>query len=221
MNRTINILLGVFLVPNLLTTIFVGFDLPIQFLKVSGASLPYKEWIFIGFGLLIFALILFRSYRRWMGMRIVNQVKRFKWNAPVSKQRKGRVNLYQMIEAVIMAAVAIAIYQVSNSAWPASLAFLVGTFDNILFAIIGSSNKYRVGLSSKALIVADREVVLLYFTGLRKISMHQQSIYFDYIKGLQLSFPTDCINPEERAEFFDILEQQVDRERVFFSKKMK
>ena len=77
---------------------------------------------------------------------------------------------------------------------------------------------FRVGLSSKALIVADRDVTLLYFTGLRKVSIHQQTIYFDYIKDLQLSFPLDCIQPEMKDEFFAQLKDQVNTDKVFFSK---
>ena len=79
------------------------------------------------------------------------------------------------------------------------------------------SAKYRVGLSSKALIVCDREVTVVYFTGLRKVSIHQQTVFFDYIKDLQLSFPLDCIQDESKEEFFDLLEDQLDRDKVFFS----
>ena len=61
---------------------------------------------------------------------------------------------------------------------------------------------------------------MLYFNGLRKVSQQQQSIYFDYIKGLQMDFPTDCIQEEHRSEFYKILEAQIDPERVFFSHKM-
>ncbi len=220
MNRSINILLGVVLFPTMLVTIYVGFDLPIEFLKVSGNQLPYKEEILLGLGVLLLTLILRRSARRWMGMRIVNQTARFKWNHVVSKERKSRVQTYLGLEALVMFCMAFALYTVSPKAFIPALAFLFGTIDNIVFAIVGSKNKYRVGLSSKALIVADREVTFLYFTGLRKISMHQQTIYFDYIKELQLSFPADCIPVEERPAFYKMLEAQVDPERVFFSKSM-
>jgi len=61
----------------------------------------------------------------------------------------------------------------------------------------------------------------LYFSGLRKVSVHQQSIFFDYIKDLQLSFPTQCIKPENRQTFVDKLEAKVNREKVFFSESFK
>jgi len=96
---------------------------------------------------------------------------------------------------------------------------LIAAFDNLIFSVLGGvTNLYKVGLSSKALIVADRDVILLYFTGLRKVSIHQQSVYFDYVKGLQLSFPSDCIPEDKKPEFFKILEENIDSEKVFFSK---
>ena len=220
MNRSINILLAVILMPTMLLTIFVGFDLPIDIMKTTGAQLQYRDIIFLSVAMLLGLLIIRRSVRRWMGMRIVNKLKRFKWNKPVSKERKMRVQMYLFLEALIMGSVAFALYQVTNEALAPAIAFLIGVIDTILFAVIGSGEKYRVGLSSKALIVADREVTLLYFTGLRKISLHQQTVYFDYVKGLQLSFPMNCVQEENREEFFENLEDQIDPERVFFSKKM-
>ena len=213
-------LLGLLLFPTMALTIFVGFDLPIEMFKISGNNLPYKDYIFLGLGMLIVIVIIRRSIRRWMGMRIVSKVKKFKWNAEVSKGRKSRVRVYLLLEALVMTFIGIALYEVSETALPAGIAFLIGAFDSIVFAIAGRNGRYRVGISSKAVIVADREVILLYFTGLRKISVHQQTTYFDYIKGLQLSFPTDCIQDEDREEFLKVLEAQIDPNRVFFSKTM-
>ena len=221
MNRFINMLLLFLLVPTMLMAIYVGFDLPIMFLKTSGAYIPHRDEIFMGLGLVIFIVSLRRSIRRWMGMRIVSKQTKFKWNAPVSSTRKRRIVTYTALEVLVMTFVGIALHEVTRQAWLPALAFLFGALDNVIFAMVGiKGNHYRVGLSSKALIVADREVILLYFKGLRKISVQQQSIYFDYIKGLQLTFPSDCIEDEHRAEFFRLLEEQIDSERVFFSKNL-
>lgn len=219
MNRFINVLLIVLLAPTMLVTIFVGFDLPIQFLRVSGSELPYKEYVFLGLGLLILMINVRRSVRRWMGMYIVSKSKKFKWNHEVTSERKSRVVTYLVLEAVIFSTMAIGLYSVTNEAWMPAVGFLFPAIDNMIFMIVGlAKNAFRVGLSSKALIVADREVTLLYFTGLRKVSTHQQTIYFDYIKDLQLSFPLDCIPESMRKDFFDTLKQQVNTDKVFFSK---
>ena len=219
MNNSINVLLVFLLFPTMLIAIYVGMDLPITFLKTTGEFLPYKFEIFAGLGIFILLLLLRKTIRRWMGMSIVSSQKKFKWNAPVSKLRKKRVIFYLILEAVVMAVVGYALYTVTETAWAPALAFLYGTVDNILFAIVGTlKDGFRIGLSSKALIVADREVTLLYFKGLRKVSVHQQTIYFDYIKDLQLSFPSNCVQEENKEEFFKVLEEQMDPERVFFSK---
>ncbi len=219
MNRFINALLLFIYFPTLLITIFVGFDLPIQILRVPGSELPYKEYIFMGLGILILMVNIRRSIRRWMGMRIVGKVKRFKWNFAVSPERKSRVFTYLVLEGMILAIAGSALYIISNDAWLPALALVLPAIDNLAFLIIGKQrDAFRVGLSSKALIVADRDVTLLYFTGLRKVSIHQQTIYFDYIKDLQLSFPLDCIQPEMKDEFFAQLKDQVNTDKVFFSK---
>lgn len=214
-------LLMFLLIPTMLMAIYVGFDLPVTFLKTTGAYIPYREEIFLGLGLLILIVNVRRSIRRWMGMRIVSKQMKFKWNAPVSKTRKRRIVTYTILEVLVMTFVGVALYIVTPQAWFPAIAFIFGAVDNLIFGAVGlSGNHYRIGLSSKALIVADREVILLYFKGLRKISVQQQSIYFDYIKGLQLTFPSDCIQDEHRAEFFKLLEEQIDQDRVFFSKNL-
>ncbi|MGY8927408.1 MAG: hypothetical protein ACKVJC_08945 [Flavobacteriales bacterium] len=220
MNKFINVVLLFVLFPTMLLTVFVGFDLPLNFLKTTGQFLPYKFEVFLGIGIFILILLLRRTVRRWMGIKIVTKTKKFKWNAAVSSARKKRVVTYLSLEAVIMLFLGTALYTVTNDAWAPAGAFLFGTIDSLLFIIIGlSKNAFRVGISSKALIVADREVTLLYFTGLRKVSTHQQTVYFDYIKDLQLSFPIDCVQEENQVEFFEILEAQFDPERVYFTKK--
>lgn len=204
----------------MLLSIYVGYDLPIGFLHVSGANLTYAFEAFLLLGTLIFLSILRRSIKRWMGAQIVKKTDRFKWNVPVGPERVRRVTTYLLLESLVMLALAIGLYLITELAWAPAIAFATGALDSIIFALIGkTSGSYRIGLSSKALIVADREVQLLYFSGLRKVSIHQQSIYFDYIKGLQLSFPTDCIPEGMEDEFFNVLESNIDRNKVFFERK--
>lgn len=220
MNKFINALLVFIFLPTMLVDIFVGFDLPIRILKTSGANLPYREEILTGFGVLMAIILLRRSIRRWMGMRIVSRPEKFKWNQPVSPERRKRVIVYTLLEVLVLTCAGLGLYVVSSLAWMPAIALWFGAIDGLLFILVGISKPiWRVGLSSKALIVADREVVLLYFTGLRKVSIHQDSVYFDYIKELQLSFPLDCIEGEKTDEFFTALEAQFNPEQVYINKK--
>jgi len=61
----------------------------------------------------------------------------------------------------------------------------------------------------------------LYLSGLRKVTIHQQTVFFEYIKDLQLAFPLNCIPKENQKEFKEQLEASVDRDKVFFDEKMK
>jgi hypothetical protein len=218
MNRFFNALLLFFLFPTMAVTIYVGFDLPIEFLKVSGSSLPYREEVFLALGLILIIINLRRSIRRWMGMHIVNQLKKFKWNAEVTKERKQRVVVYNLLEALVLGSVGFGLYTVTDHAWFPAIALGFCTVDNILFTLVGIfGKKYRAGVTGKAVIFADRDVQLLYFSGLRKVSIHQQSIYFDYIKGLQMDIPLDSIPEDQLPAFFEAIESNIDRDKVFFS----
>lgn len=97
-----------------------------------------------------------------------------------------------------------------------SSVLLFFSLESLLFLLVNSRNKFRVGLTSKAVLVSDREIILIYLAGLRKVSVSQQTIYFDYIQDLQLSFPIDCIEESERQGFFKNLEAQLNPDRVLF-----
>jgi hypothetical protein len=219
MNKFINATLFFVFIPTMAFTIIVGFDLPLESFGTSGAQLEIREEVFLGFGILIFLINLRRSMRRWMGLRIVNQLNKFKWNVPVSGDRKKRVQVYTYMEVFVFCTLAYGLYWVSKEAWIPSSAFLFGAVDGFLFSAIGSNKKrFRIGVTSKAIVSGDRDVVLVYFQGLRKISIHQDTIYFDYIKKLQLSIPLDCISVSDRENFFKIIEDQVDLNRVFVTR---
>ena len=219
MNKFINATLFFIFLPTMAFTIIVGFDLPLESFGTSGAQLEIKDEVFLGLGILILLINMRRSIRRWLGLRIVNQIGKFKWNIPVSVERKKRVQVYTLLEVFVFTVLTYGLYRVSPDAWMPAIAFLFGAIDGLLFTIIGSSrNRFRIGVTSKAIVSADRDVALVYFQGLRKISIHQDSIYFDYIKKLQLSIPLDCVAIEDREAFFKAVEDQVDVDRVFVTR---
>jgi hypothetical protein len=215
MNSFINLLLLVLSFPTLLFSVFVGFDLPIDFLNTTGKRLPYSNEVYLVLGLILLIIGLRRSVRRWMGVAMVKQVGKFVWNAPISKERRTRVFVYNSIEGVVFLSLAFAHWFLTPSALFVLLVYLILALDSFLFIVVNPSN-FRVGLSSKAILVADREVLLIYLNGLRKVSVSQQTIYFDYTENLQLSFPLDCIEEQQKAIFFTALEGQIDRNRVLF-----
>ena len=215
MNSFINLLLLVISLPTLLLSVFVGFDLPIDFLHTTAKRLPFRTEVYLVLGLLLLIIGLRRSIRRWMGVSMVKQQTKFIWNQPISTERKKRVFVYNSLEALVFVSLMLAHLFLSKVAFFVVTAYLILALDAILFLLI-NGKEFRVGLSSKAILVADREIVLIYLNGLRKVSVSQQTIYFDYIEELQLSFPLDCIEPGQKTEFFEALEGQIDRDRVLF-----
>jgi hypothetical protein len=216
MNSFINILTLFVTFPLLALTIYSGFDISIDSLGMTGSQIPYTKELFIIFGFLILLIQLRRSYRRWMALFIVNKLNQFKWNEKVSTDRKSRVLTYNLLESSVMIALGIGIYVINPTALLPVFVFLFFAFDSIVFSIFGK-DKFRVGLSSKAIFVGDREIILIYFTGLRKIAIQQQTIYFDYINDLQLTFPLDCIEKGKQESFFNTLETVIDKDRVFLN----
>ena len=208
--------------PTLVIAIFVGYDLPIEFLKTSGASLPFKFQIFLSLGIIYYIIIVRRSVRRWMGVAMVSKTAKFKWNVSMGEDRRKQVFLYQWLEALIMCSGGISLYYVCPDAIAPASALWVGSLDNLIFMMLGQTKKlYRIGLTSKAVVVADREVKVLYLSGLRKVTIHQQTVFFDYIKDLQMTFSLTCIPKEDQVDFKNTLESLVDRDRVFFSDDVK
>lgn len=222
MNKFINILLLLLSFPTMLLSIYVGFDMPIEFFKTTGQQMPFKIEVFMILGILYFVIIVRRTVKRWMGAKMVSAVNRFKWNVPVSKDRKKRVFVYLGLEAMLMTFMALALYKTCYETWLVATALVFGSIDSVLFLLFGQlKNIYRIGITKQALVIADREVKVLYFSGLREVTLHSDSIYFDYKDDLQLTFPSNCISKEDREDFKVQLEAQVNRDRVFFSESFK
>lgn len=220
MNRAINILLLVVSFPTLAFIIAVGFDLPIEFLHTTASQLSYRGEIMAGCAVVLLVLVLRRSASRWVGVGMTRKPERFIWHADIGTERKKQVRMYLIIEAVTALIFAGATYRITTEAWAVSLVYLLLFLDQLVFLLIAMP-WFRVGVTHKAVVVADRELRVLYFSGLRRIESHQQTIYFEYIEDLQLFFPTNCIPDGKYGEFRNALETRLNRDRVYFDDKFK
>lgn len=216
MNSFINILLLIVSIFTLFFSVFVRFDLPLEMFKTTAGQLPYRFEIFLCFGLMLMLISVRRTIRRWVGLRMVNQIEKFKWSGKISKPRRQRVIVYTIIESVIVCIIGSAFIILTKEAWFPAVVMIFFGIESVFYILVNAKNKFCVGLSSKAILAVDREVILLYMEGLRQVSVSQQTIYFDYIQDLQLSFPIDCIEESNRADFFENLKQSVNREKVIF-----
>jgi len=222
MNKFVNILTLLLLAPAFGVAIFAGFDLPVEFLKSSGNNLPFLSQIFLVFAILFFIINGRRAMKRWAGLRMVNQLSKFQWNHEIGKKRKSQINMYLIMEGVVHLLVAFAFHYLTYRAKLVSLAFILTGLDHLLFLCYGNLfHKWRVGVTNKAIVVGEREFKAIYYSGLRRVSVHQQTLFFDYKDELQLAISSDSISPENRLSFRNILEEKVNRDRVFFSEEFK
>lgn len=213
MNRITNAFILVLFFPVMALSIFISFDLPLGIFRTTGSQLPYRNEIILGFTLIIAILFANRSIKRWMGLSTVAQKNRFVFTAPISMERRKTVLAYGILESSIYVLVGIGLWVLTKASIPATLVFIFFGMEGLGFTIFGAK-KFALGLSSKAIIVADREITVIYYTGLRKVSISQQTLYFDYLQSLQLSFPIDVIPLDQRQAFLANLETVVDSNKV-------
>ncbi|PWH85299.1 hypothetical protein [Brumimicrobium oceani] len=188
-------------------------------LKIHGDQFEYKELVFGISAGLIFLLGATRSSRKWSGIRVVNQIDRFQFNSLISEERKQRVILNNSIEIIGFALIGAVFFIFSKDAIFISLIFLIFIIDaliNTLRGVLGG--KYRVGMTSKAIVSVDREVVAIYFKGLKRISITKNQLFFEYNNNdLVLDFQLNTIPQEKQEEFMRLLRLNVDDTQVYFS----
>ncbi len=222
MNKFVNILTFLLLAPTFGVAIFAGFDLPVEFLKSSGNNLPFLSQIFLAFAVIFFMINGRRAMKRWTGLRMVNQQSKFQWNHEIDKKRKSQVNMYLIMEGIVYLLIAFAFHYLTDKAIYVSIVFVVIGLDHILFLLYGNIfHKWRLGITNKAIVIGEREFKAIYFSGLRRVSVHQQTLFFDYKDDLQLAISIDSVSPENRATFRTLLEEKVNRDRVYFSEEFK
>ncbi|MBU2018803.1 MAG: hypothetical protein KJ941_04075 [Bacteroidetes bacterium] len=220
MNQMTNVTLLFLTIPILMFCIYVGYDLPLDFLKTTGAQLPYIIMIQWCLGLLVFLILMRRSAKRWFGMRLLRQTKRFVSIQDIAPIRRKRAVLYTLLEAFILLYVCLGIHSIFPFGTPIYLAYGLGFVDSIVFAFIGTKGKgWKIGITKKAIVLADREVSVVYFHGLRKVHMSHETIYFDYVGELQLSLPLAAV--EDAKDFVNSFLPFVDREKVFLDESVK
>ena len=178
----------------------------------------YTTLVFGIAGGLIFLLGALRSSRRWSGIRVVNQIDRFQFNTVISPERKQRVILNNSIEIVGFFLIGVVFAVFSKDAIFISLIFVIFIIDAVVNTLRGiTGKKYRVGMTKKAIVAVDREVIAIYFKGLKRISIDKELLFFEYINDLVLDFPLSSVPPEHQEEFMNLLRRNVDETKVYFS----
>jgi len=202
--------------------LFVVFDLPIELIKMSGANAPYKKEIFYGLALVLLLILMNRSIKRWIGIKMVNQTSRFQWNVPLNDDRNRQVILYLILEASVHFFVAFSLFKITAQTLPIVAVLVLFGLDHLILGLLGKYKRlFRIGITSKAILLADREVKAIYFAGLKEVDMQQKSLFFDYKEGLQLSIPSDSIPVNAITDFKNKFESNIKRDHIYFSESFK
>lgn len=224
MNKFVNIWIVIFFLISLPPVLGLEYGGTYELfgLKLPGEEFEYNSIIYTSFAAVILIFGILKASRRWMGMRIAKQTKKFIFSAPVSTPRKSRILTYGILETIALLAGAYFYYTISYLTFLVACVFLAIALEHILHLLVGfSTNSFRVGITKKAVVSNDRDVSVMYFSGLRKVGIHQQTIYFDYIKELTLHLPVNAIDEQYWNDFKSSLKQQVNEDRVFFNQAFK
>src|SRR5690554_5749781 len=188
-------------------------------MKIHGDRFEYKELVFGISAGLIFLLGAMRSSRKWSGIRVVNQIDRFHFNTVISQERKQRVILNNSIEILGFFLIGLVFIIFSKDAVFISLIFLIFIVDSVINTLRGIvGGKYRVGMTKKAIVAVDREVVAIYFKGLKRVTITNNQLFFEYNNNdLVLDFQLNTVPPERLEEFMRLLRLNVDDKQVYFS----
>ena len=224
MNKFVNIWIVIFFLISLPPVLGLEYGGTYELfgLKLPGEEFKYNSIIYTSFAAVILIFGILKASRRWMGMRIAKQTHKFIFSTPVSKARKSRILTYGILETAVLLAGAYFYYSISYLTFVVAVVLLAIAVEHILHIVVGFSTKsFSVGITKKAVVSNDRDVSVMYFTGLRKVGIHQQTVYFDYIKELTLHLPVNSIDEQYWNDFKASLKEQVNEDRVFFNQAFK
>lgn len=181
-------------------------------------AMQYEGIVFGVAATLIFLIGAFRSSRKWSGIRIVNKLDRFQFNTIISKERMKRAAVINLIEMFGFLLIAIVLLIFSIHAIYVALIFFIFILDSLWNTFRGVvQKKYRIGMTKKAIVAVDREVIPIYFKGLKQITLERDILYFEYVNDLVLDLHLSSVPPQKIDEFLQLLRKNVDDKKVFFS----
>ena len=220
MNKVINILSVSILF--LFTFLAVGNieDIGISVYEIN--QIKFLKEICYGIIVVITLLALLRIQRRWVGIKDIKSFKKFIYKTPLSKKAKTLALVFSVME-IIFLSFFIAIYfkelshDVDFLLLPIIIVLLIIVLEIILFTTIAlkSKNIMIMGVNQNLIAFFDREIHIVYFDGLQRISIYQNRLHFKYKLDLNVFVEIDYIPKENLLEFKKHLEQVLLAKNVF------
>ena len=186
-------------------------------MNIPGEEFAYKDWFFILIAAVVFLLGATKASRKWSALAVVKQKSRFLFAANISAKRKNSIVLFGGLEWLFILLVGTFFLIITRETWVIALVLFIMLFEHILHLSYGLiSNKFGVGMTSKAIVAADRSYVVIYFHGLKKVIKQQNNLLFDYGNNLVLELDLDRMEPEQQALFIIELKKIANPKRVFY-----
>jgi len=220
MNRIYNVWIFILSLATLPFAFAVGLnkDFGLFGITIPGEEFQHKELVFgLSAGLILF-LGARRAFKRWGGIRVLKQRKRFQFSSIISPERSKFVVMNNIIEMIFYLLIALVFVYFSREAVLVILVLVILSIDTLINTIFGvAQQKYRIGMTKKAIVSADREIKAIYFKGLKRITKHENMLFFEYINDLVLELPISSIPESRRVEFMELLRSNIDDKKVFYS----
>ena len=216
MNKAINLFSGIVLVLYCAFVMASVYDF--SFSTASFKSVPYKLEITYGFTILVFLLGMLRIKRKWQGLKDMKNFKGFHFVRYVAKPALNLSLVYAIAEIVFMGLLLVFLSKIAkmeiNYVLPMILVISFILLEAIVFALLikKGGQSFRVGINKKAVAYFNREMHICYFTGLKRIELHQDMVNFQYIDDLNILVPLDLFKKEDVVPFKEALIQTIETE---------
>lgn len=221
MNKVINVF-SLFLL-FLYSIIAIGSIYDLGFSVYQVRSINYIKEITILLSVLVLILGLLRVKRRMNGIKDISSYKKFIYSIPISKNQRSQSIVAICIEIAFtifftFILLKVQTLDVHHYVLPMLIVIVVLGIENLIFLIryILDAKKKRLGISDQFIAHFDREMKLIYYTGLQRIEIYQGMINFKYKKNLNLFLNLSSIPESELVPFFDALKKVLETKNIFF-----
>ncbi|MBD3639096.1 MAG: hypothetical protein HUJ25_17205 [Crocinitomicaceae bacterium] len=221
MNKVVNVFSIVVLAVFVLLSMVIIYDLSISNIHLK--NLPYKVEILSTLAVLLFLIGLIRVRRRWQGYKDMKKFSQFDFSSPVSQTFMKRALMFTSLEILFMLAALFLFLQLYDIEPQMMVVMLCVMFVLILesifflFQLIRAGQAFRIGVNSRVIAYYGREMHLFFYSGLRRVELHQKDLFsFKYKDDMVLFFPASVLEEEDRIPFREALLKQLEEKNIYF-----
>ncbi|MCC5923665.1 MAG: hypothetical protein JJT77_07750 [Crocinitomicaceae bacterium] len=186
-------------------------------MNIPGEEFAFKDWFFVLVAILVFLLAATKASRKWSALAVVKQRSRFLFSSNLSNKRKNTIILFGGLEWLFILLVAAFFLVIAKESWVIATVLLIMLIEHVLhlsYGLVG--HKFGIGMTSKAIVTADRSYVVIYFQGLKKVIKQQNNLLFDYGNNLVLELDLDIMEPKEQEAFIIELKKIANPKKVYY-----